>query len=91
MKSIRFENPSGFTPEGGLRTPVTPPVAGFNFAEMRRQITDGEVPAPFRNLVTPVWHNDSELWVLLQAYPMGSVSGTPGYMCSQEVLRRISI
>jgi len=23
-------------------------------------------------------------------YPMGSVSGTPGYMCSQEVLRRIA-
>ncbi len=54
-------------PQGGLRTPVVPPLAMVDFAEMKRQITNGEVPGFFRNVVLPVWHNESEIWVLLQA------------------------
>lgn len=54
-------------PQGGLRTPVVPPLAMVDFDEMKRQITNGEVPAFFRNVVLPVWHNESEIWVLLQA------------------------
>ena len=53
-------------PHGGLRAPVVPPLAMIDIAEMKRQITNGEVPAFFRNMVTPVWHNESEIWVLLQ-------------------------
>ncbi len=63
---VTIRDPYG-KPQGGLRTPVVPPLAMVDFPEMKRQINKGEVPAFFRNLVLPVWHNESEIWVLLQA------------------------
>ena len=51
---------------GGLRAPITPPVAIVNFTELKSEISAGVVPAFLRNIAVPVWHNDSEVWLLLQ-------------------------
>jgi hypothetical protein len=48
-------------------TPVVEPPAFVDAREMRRQILDGQVPDFLRNMVMPVWHSESELWLLLQA------------------------
>ncbi len=63
---VAILGPDG-TPQGGVGTPVVEPPAFVDAREMRRQILDGQVPDFLRNMVMPVWHSESELWLLLQA------------------------